>query len=81
MSLRWKLLPTAVFAAVVFVLVANGTLGAPKDVVDFDAKTIVLSPTDDGTMRVTEYVDINFGRNQMRGYLRYVRTDLGIPSD
>lgn len=81
MSLRWKLLPTAVFAAVVFVLVANGTLGVPKDVVDFDAKTIVLSPTDEGTMRVTEYVDINFGRNQMRGYLRYVRTDLGIPSD
>ena len=81
MSLRWKLLPIAVFAAVVFGLVSNGTLGSPKDVVDFDAKTIVLSPTDDGAMRVTEYVDINFGRNQMRGYLRYVRTDLGIPID
>ena len=81
MSLRWKLLPIAVFAAVVFGLVSNGTLGSPKDIVDFDAKTIVLSPTDDGAMRVTEYVDINFGRNQMRGYLRYVRTDLGIPID
>ena len=81
MSLRWKLLPIAAFAAAVFGLISNGTLGSPKDVVDFDAKTIVLSPTDDGAMRVTEYVDINFGRNQMRGYLRYVRTDLGIPID
>jgi hypothetical protein len=81
MSLRWKLLPIAVFAVVVFGLISSGTLGVPKDVVDFDAKTIVLSPTDDGAMRVTEYVDINFGRNEKRGYLRYVRTDLGIPID
>ena len=76
-----KLLPIVVLAAVVGGDVMSGTFGVQRDVVHFDAKTIVLSPTDDEVMQVTEYVDINFGRNQMRGYLRYVRTDFGFPVD
>ena len=81
MRLWPKLLPIVVLAAVVGGDVMSGTFGVQRDVVHFDAKTIVLSPTDDGVMQVTEYVDINFGRNQMRGYLRYVRTDFGFPVD
>ncbi|MFP5487071.1 MAG: DUF2207 family protein [Acidimicrobiia bacterium] len=47
----------------------------------FDAKTWVVEPTGVRGVRVTEYVDIDFGSAERRGYRRLIPNDLGVPTD
>lgn len=47
----------------------------------FDAKTLVVEPAGDGGVRITEYVDIDFGSAERRGYRRIVPNDFGMPTD
>lgn len=58
-----------------------GFIGSPNRGERFDAKTIVLEPAATGGLRVTEFVDIDFGHVQRHGYERVLRTDFGVPSD
>ena len=80
MGLGRKFVPMIVLGCFVFVMVWTGGPNSDSEVF-FDAKTIELSPTANGSLRVTEYVDINFGRSQKHGYRRYVRTDFGYPEN
>jgi hypothetical protein len=81
MSIVRRLLPVIVLAAALGALTALGVIGSPTRAERFDAKTIVLAPTRDGALRVTEFVDIDFGTERRRGYERVLRTDLGEPTD
>jgi hypothetical protein len=47
----------------------------------FDAKTWVITPTGERGVRITEYVDIDFGSAERRGYRRVIPNDLGVPAD
>ncbi|MGA1565852.1 MAG: DUF2207 family protein [Ilumatobacteraceae bacterium] len=58
-----------------------GFIGSPNRGERFDAKTIILEPGATGGLRVTEFVDIDFGHVQRHGYERVLRTDFGEPTD
>jgi hypothetical protein len=60
-----------------------GCVGSPVYPERFDAKTVVITPaaTHSDGLRITEYVDIDFGTAQRRGYERYIPTDFGEPID
>lgn len=47
----------------------------------FDAKTLVVEPAGERGVRITEYVDIDFGSAERRGYRRLIPNDLGVPTD
>ena len=47
----------------------------------FDAKTWVISPAGERGVRISEYVDIDFGDADRRGYRRTIPNDLGAPAD
>lgn len=47
----------------------------------FDAKTVVVARQGDEAIRITEYVDIDFGGNDRRGYRRVIPNDFGAPTD
>jgi len=56
-----------------------GLIGEPRLVERFEAKTVVVTPGGGDGVRITEYVDIDFGTAQRRGYQREIPLDLGIP--
>ncbi len=47
----------------------------------FDAKTVVVQPDGATGLRITEYVDEDFGRSSRHGYERIVPNDFGVPQD
>lgn len=47
----------------------------------FDAKTLVVAPIGESGVRITEYVDIDFGSAERRGYRRLIPNDFGAPTD
>lgn len=47
----------------------------------FDAKTLVVAPAGESGVRITEYVDIDFGGAERRGYRRLIPNDFGVPTD
>lgn len=47
----------------------------------FDAKQVVVAPAGGDALRVTEVVDIDFGRAQRHGYERKIPNDFGQPTD
>jgi uncharacterized membrane protein YgcG len=61
-------------------LAATGVIGGGSYPERFDAKTVVVSPVGDG-LRITEYVDIDFGTQDRRGYERIIPNDFGVPTD
>jgi len=61
-------------------LAATGVIGSGSYPERFDAKTVFVEPAGDG-LRVTEYVDIDFGDERRRGYERIVPNDFGAPTD
>jgi uncharacterized membrane protein YgcG len=63
------------------VLAGVGVIGAGNHAERFDAKTIVVQPMVDGSIRVTEYVDQDFGHQRRHGYERIVPNDFGVPTD
>jgi uncharacterized membrane protein YgcG len=62
------------------VLAGTGVIGGGVHPERFDAKTIVARPDGDG-IRITEFVDIDFGSQDRRGYERLVPNDFGLPTD
>lgn len=76
-----KLRHAAVGAAITGsgVLAWLGVIGGPPE--RFDAKTIVVEPRADGSIRITEFVDQDFGYRRRHGYERVVPNDLGAPVD
>ena len=58
-----------------------GFFASPNRGERFDAKTIVLEPAVSGGLRITEFVDIDFGHLSRHGYERILRTDFGEPTD
>ena len=82
----WRAYRAWVLVFVVAVLLgATGLAGAgrqhPLRGERFDAKQIVIRPTDATGLRVREVVDIDFGRLSRHGYLREIPNDLGEPTD
>lgn len=61
-------------------LAATGVIGGGSYPERFDAKTVVVTPLGDG-LRITEYVDIDFGSADRRGYERVIPDDFGAPTD
>ncbi|MFW2336006.1 DUF2207 family protein [Ilumatobacter sp.] len=61
-------------------LAGVGVIGGGAHPERFDAKTVVVRPEGDG-VRVTEYVDIDFGTETRRGYERLVPNDFGVPTE
>lgn len=59
-------------------VIANPDAGHPER---FDAKTIVVEPAGERGLRITEYVDIDFGSADRRGYRRVIPNDFGVPTD
>ena len=62
-------------------LAAFGVIGAGSHEERFDAKTIVVEPRSDDTIRITEYVDQDFGHYAKHGYERLIPNDFGVPTD
>ena len=62
-------------------LAGFGVIGAGSHEERFDAKTIVVEPRPDDTIRVTEYVDQDFGHHARHGYERLIPNDFGVPTD
>jgi hypothetical protein len=56
-----------------------GVIGAGAE--RFDAKTIVVHPMADGSIRVTEYVDLDVGRARRHGFERVIPNEFGPPTD
>lgn len=61
-------------------LAGTGVIGGGSYPERFDAKTVVVSPVGDG-VRITEYVDIDFGTADRHGYERIIPNDFGVPTD
>lgn len=75
-------LPGVFVAAVILGLSALfGFIASPNRGERFDAKTIVIEPAVGGGLRVTEFVDIDFGHADRHGYERVLRIDFGEPTD
>ncbi len=81
MGVLRRLVPALIVTVIVGGLAAMGVVGVPGRPERFDAKTVVYEPADDGGVRVTEYVDIDFGTTDRHGYERVLRTDFGGPVD
>lgn len=62
-------------------LAGCGVIGAGNHPERFDAKTIVVHPMRDDTIRVIEYVDQDFGHAHRHGYEREIPHELGAPTD
>ena len=62
-------------------LAGLGVVGAGSQAERFDAKLIVVEPRSDDTIRVTEYVDQDFGHHARHGYERLIPNDFGAPTD
>ncbi len=78
----WIVRHAIVGAAIVgtTLLAAFGVIGAGSHEERFDAKTIVVEPRSDDTIRITEYVDQDFGIRQTR--LRALDPErLRVPTD
>jgi hypothetical protein len=58
-----------------------GLIGSPIHPERFDAKTVVVAPAGNEGVRITEYVDIDFGSTRRRGYERVIPTDFGVPTE
>lgn len=58
-----------------------GLFSRPPDAEVFDAKTVVVTPLGADGVRITEYVDQDFGSNDKHGYQRIIPTDFGEPTD
>lgn len=73
----------AVGAAVIATTAAAalGLIGEERLPERYDAKTIVIAPAGGDALRVTEIVDVDFGRAERRGYQRIIPLDLGMPTD
>ncbi len=61
-------------------LAGTGVIGGGSYPERFDAKTVVVAPVGDG-LRITEYVDIDFGTADRHGYERVIPNDFGVPTD
>ena len=59
----------------------TGLIGAGNHPERFDAKTIVVSPAGVDGLRITEYVDQDFGHHSRHGYERVIPNDFGAPFD
>ena len=81
MGVLRRLVPALIVTVIVGGLAAMGIVGVPGRPERFDAKTVVYEPADDGGVRVTEYVDIDFGTTDRHGYERVLRSDFGWPID
>ena len=62
-------------------LAGIGVIGAGSHEERFDAKTIVVHPGSDESIRITEYVDQDFGHHSRHGYERVIPNDFGVPTD
>lgn len=58
-----------------------GLFSRPPATESFDAKTVVVTPEGTNGVRIVEYVDQDFGRNDRHGYQRIIPTDFGEPTD
>ena len=58
-------------------LAGLGVVGAGSQAERFDAKLIVVEPRSGDTIRVTEYVDQDFGHHARHGYERLIPNDFG----
>ncbi len=61
-------------------LAGIGVIGAGSHEERFDAKTIVVEPAPDDSIRITEYVDQDFGHHARHGYERIIPNDFGVPT-
>ena len=61
-------------------LAATGIIGGQQPE-RFDAKTFVIAREGDVSLRITEFVDIDFGDTDRHGYLRQIPNDFGAPKD
>ncbi len=59
----------------------TGLIGAGNHPERFDAKLIVVSPAGGDGLRITEYVDQDFGHHRRHGYERVIPNDFGAPID
>lgn len=60
-------------------LAGFGVIGAGDQAERFDGKTIVVRPVNGDALRITEYVDQDFGRHKRHGYERLIPNDFGEP--
>ncbi|MDQ2796770.1 MAG: DUF2207 domain-containing protein, partial [Actinomycetota bacterium] len=73
----------AVAASIVFcaVLAFVGVVGAGNRNERFDAKQVVVQPAGADGVRITEFVDEDFGSTDRHGYQRIIPNDFGAPTD
>lgn len=78
-----KVRHAAVVAAVggTSALAGFGVIGGTNLPERFDAKTVVVAREGGESLRIAEYVDIDFGSAQRHGYERIIPNDFGVPTD
>lgn len=77
----WRHLGVGVVVAGLSVLAGSGVIGGGTRPELFDAKTVVVADAGFGRIRITEYVDIDFGSHDRHGYERLIPNDFGTPTD
>ena len=77
----WRHLVVGGTIGLTSLLAGCGVLGGGSLPERFDARTVVVARQGDTAIRITEYIDVDFGTEDRRGYLRRIPDDFGAPTD
>lgn len=77
----WRHLAVGASVLIAPVLAAFGLLGGGIHPERYEAKQIVVAPSGNDGLRITELVDDDFGTTERHGYQRLIPNDFGNPQD
>jgi uncharacterized membrane protein YgcG len=77
---RWRHVVVGASVAAIGAATLAGLIGEDRSE-RYDAKQIVVAPAGADGLRVTEVVDVDFGRHDRHGYERVIPTDFGVVTD
>lgn len=77
----WRHVVVGATIGLTTLLAGVGVLGGGSLPERFDARTVVVAREGETALRITEFIDIDFGDADRRGYLRRVPNDFGEPAD
>lgn len=77
----WRHVVVAATIGLTTLLAGCGVIGGGSLPERFDARTVVVAREGETALRITEFVDIDFGTEDRRGYRRLIPDDFGAPVD
>lgn len=77
----WRHVVVGATIGLTTLLAGCGVLGGGSLPERFDARTVVVAREGETALRITEFIDIDFGSEDRRGYLRLIPNDFGMPTE